>query len=74
MKINSEGINQEYVVLNRKRMTKKKYRKMLRGLLLICPHESEAQTGVVLTTSQGKKESAQKFDLKALVCLSATWK
>ena len=47
---------------------------MLRGLLLICPHESEAQTGVVLTTSQGKKESAQKFDLKALACLSATWK
>ena len=51
--------------LNRKRMMKKKYCKMVRGLLLICPHESDTQTGVVLTTSQGKKESAQRFDLKA---------
>ena len=47
---------------------------MIRGLLLICPHESETQTGVVLTTSQGKKESAQIFDLNPWTCLSATWK
>ena len=46
---------------------------MLRELLLICPHESEAQTGVVLTTSQRKKESAQIFDLKTWAYLSATW-
>ena len=27
------------------------YWKMIRGLLLICPHESETQTSVILTTS-----------------------
>ena len=47
---------------------------MIRGLLLICPHESETQTLVILTTSQGKKESTQIFDLKAKACLSAAWK
>ena len=46
---------------------------MIRGLLLICPHESETLTGVVLTTSLGMKESAQRFDLKAWACLSADW-
>ena len=44
---------------------------MTRGLSIICHHELETQTEVVLTTSQGKQESAQRFDMEARACPSA---
>ena len=37
----------------------------------ICPHELETQTEVVLTTTQGKQESAQRFDMETRACPSA---
>ena len=48
------------------------YWKMTRGMSFICPHELETQTEVVLTTSQGKQESAQRFDMEVRACPSAT--
>ena len=36
----------------------------MRGVLFICPHKSETQTGVVFTTSLGKQESDKRFDLE----------
>ena len=38
---------------------------MMRGLLFVCPNESDTQTGVVLTTSHGKQELARRFDQEA---------
>ena len=43
---------------------------MMRGLSFICPHELETQTEIVLTTSQGKLESAQRFEMEARACPS----
>ena len=40
----------------------------MRGLSFICPHELETQTEVVLTTSQGKQESVQRFDMEDRAC------
>ena len=46
---------------------------MVRALLIICPHESETQTGVVLTTSQCKPELMGDLTWEARGCLSAAW-
>ena len=52
----------EICVLTKKKMRKNVYSKIMRGLLLVCPYESESQTRVVLTTSQGQ----QKIGLEIL--------
>ena len=46
---------------------------MIRGWLFICPHESEIQIWVILTTRRGKQESARRFDREISLCLTAVW-
>ena len=62
-------INRKYVILTRKKATKKYiYWKMVRELFFDCPNESETQTGIVLSTRQRKRN---RHDARA--CQSATW-
>ena len=64
MKMDSKGINRKYVVLTKKKMTIYIYiLKNDKRIVICCSHESETQTGVVLTTSQSK----QKIDLGDLI-------